>query len=479
MTDVTIRPPAQPLFYVTIDGTQVIDSVAIGQNWQAFGWRNLLFDWTPTATDAKRRIDASHPTLPIKFMRETQTASSGGQTFSDVCIMPEGVDGHGVDPGNWPSADGTKNVTQLNDSNRFIQDFVFSPRCTPGAAAGQSLGSGPRVADLVYVSSHGVRTGDMFGTASNEIDEVDPFFILAKAAAQSKSFDGVKWLILSNCNTLVKETHNDWLKLMSLNTPFRGILGYHGTSVAADASSGADVSFVKALRAGKSLKDAWRAANTRWSMKDRWVVVCHDEAKDDNIQDWNDGKLAPVSFTPPKISLFDEDNLTGVSVVHAADPFTVFWSKTIAGVTTKITPLNRYDSGRKLKSGDLISVTVTPPPGSAAFADKTVIELTLVLVRGNYGVPFNIAQMFTIGAVTGADPRVTTTTGNFVKGQTDTWKLTVTGTPPAVTFSLTAKDLFSGAHHNLPLWLQGKLTPPGGGPVGPFDFIHDGAIYLA
>jgi hypothetical protein len=410
-------------------------------------------------------------------MSEAQ-AFKGGQTFSDVCIMPEGVDGTGVDPGNWPSSDNTKNVAQLNAANRFIQDFVFSPRCTPGAAAGQSLGSGPRVADLVYVSSHGVRTGDMFGTASDDIDEVDPFFILARSAAQSKTFDGVKWLILSNCNTLVKETHNDWLKLMSLNTPFRGILGYHGTSVAADASSGADVSFVKALQAGKSLRDAWRAANTRWGMTDRWVVVCHDEAKDDNIQDWNDGKLAPVAFSPAKISLFDESNLGGVSVTATTDPFTLFWSKTIAGVATKITPLNRYDAGNKIKDGDVVSITVTPSPGAAAFVDKTVIEVTLVLVREDFGNAIDVRQMFTGGTVTGADPKVTT--GSVVSGQTDTWKLTVTGAPSAVTFSLTAKKLgFGGTRHNLPLWLKGKFTPPGGSAVGRFDFIHDGAIYLA
>jgi hypothetical protein len=478
MTDVTIRPPAQPLFYVTIDGTRAIDSVAFGQLWQGFGWKNLLFDWQATPADANRRIDTAHPTLPIKFMKEKQGFGKG-QTFADICIMPEGVDGSGVDTGNWPSKDKTLNVTQLNAANTFIQDFVFTPRCDSTVGA-QKLGSGSRVADLVYLSSHGVRTGDMFGEASNDIDEVDPFFILAKAAAGAKKFDGIKWLILSNCNTLVTETHTDWLTLMNVNTSFRGILGYHGTSVAADASSGADVAFIKQLQKGKSIRDAWRTANTAWGMTNRWVVLCHDEAKDDNIQDWNDGKLKPVSFTPSKVLLFDESNLSGVPVVASSDPFSVFWSKTAAGVTTKITPKNRYDTGNKIKNGDTVTITIASAPRAPTFATGTVIDVTLVLVREDYGQTIDLSQMFTITAVTGADPKVTVT--SVVKGQKDTWRMTVVGTPATVTLAVTAKRLgFGGTHHNLPLWLKGQFTPPAGGGSGVprFDFIHDGAIYLA
>jgi hypothetical protein len=482
MSKVNIRPPAQPLFYVTIDGTSAIDSVALGQLWQGFGWKNLLFDWTAAPGDAKRRVDTAHPTLPIKFMRETQSFTKGpGQTFADICIMPEGVDGSGVDAGNWPSTDKTHNDVQMNAANGFIQGFVMSPRADSTTGA-QKLGSGSRVADLVYLSSHGVRTGDMFGEASNSIDEVDPFFILAKAAGQAQKFDGIKWLILSNCNTLVTETHNDWLILMNANTSFRGILGYHGTSVAADASSGADVSFVKQLKTGKSIRAAWRAANTAWGMTDKWVILCHDEAKDDNIQDWNDGKLPPVSFSPSKVLLFDEANQGGVPVVTTQDPFAVFWSKTITGAPVKITPANRYDKGKKIQNGDTLSITVVSAPAAATFSAGTKIELTLVLVREDYGVPIDISKMFSINAVGGASGGVGISSVIATKTlkQIDTWTLTVVGAPTSVILSLTAKDLgFGGTHHNLPLWLKCQFTPTGGGGVPRFDFIHDAAIYLA
>jgi hypothetical protein len=360
MGDVKIKPPATDLFYVTIDGTRAIDSLAIGQLWQKFGWKNLLSGLNTSRTDVNRRIDTAHATLPVRFAKQTQQFAQAkgppktGATFADIVIMPEGRDGEGVDAGNWPATTKAGNAAEINAANAFVRGFILAPTCDPATSA---LGSGTRVADLVYVSSHGVRTGDMFGTASNGIDEVNPFFILAKEAADKNTFSGVKWLILSNCNTLVTATHNDWLAIMTLSPSFRGILGYHGTSVAADQSSGADRSFVNLLSAGKSLMEAWRQANKAWGMADRWVVMCHDAAKNDTIQDWNDGKLAAISFAPVNIKLFDEIDLAGSTVVNKPDPFGLFWSKTTGGTTTKITPGNRYDKGNKIKTGDDVTIT--------------------------------------------------------------------------------------------------------------------------
>jgi hypothetical protein len=478
---VEIKVTGINLFYVTIDGTRAIDSLAIGQLWQSFGWKNLLTGMTAPAADPRRRTDAAHPKLPIRFMTETQQLNKGN-TFADVVIMPEGRDGSGIDAGNWPDVTNKSgNVTQINAANRFIQGFILAPTCDPAAS---SLGTGSRVADLVYVSSHGVRTGDMFGEASNDIDEVDPFFILAMAAATpGAKFTGVKWLILSNCNTLVTETHNDWLTLMTASTSFRGILGYHGTSVAADESSGADVSFVNHLKQGKSIKDAWRAANTRWGMKDEWVVVCHDAAKADTIAQWNAGTLPAVPFTPaPVIKLFDEANLSGVAVTRTSDPFAVFWSKTVSGTTTKIAPANRYTKGNKIKASDAVSITVASAPKAATFAVGTIIEVTLIFVREDYPSAIDINQMFTITTQTGFT--VKTVHRNTRRGDNgvDTWVMTITTAAASVTLGLTIKQLFlpgKQVHHNLPYWLRASFTPPSGGGVPSFDFIHDAAIYTA
>jgi hypothetical protein len=483
MTEITIKPPSSDLFYVTIDGTRAIDSLAIGQLWQKFGWKNLLSGLNASTTDTGRRTDTAHSVLPIRFLSETQQlgAAKKGNSFADIVIMPEGPDGGGVDPGNWPSTSKSGNAAQINAANTFIQGFILAPACDPAASA---LGSGARLADLVYVSSHGVRTGDMFGTASNEIDEVDPFFILAKAAAAGGKFAGVKWLILSNCNTLVDETHNDWLTLMTTSTSFRGILGYHGTSVPADASSGADVTFVNQLATGKSLKDAWRQANTSWGMADRWVVMCHDAAKDDTIVEWNDGTLSAVPFTPaPVIKLFDEKNLSGVAVARSSDPFAVFWSIIAAGATTKITAANRYDKGNKIKPGDTVSITVVSAPKVATFAAATVIEVTLIFVREDYIEPIDITKMFKVTTTTGIDPAVTTVLRNTQRGDkgADTWVMKVTSAALSVTLGLTIQNpLFLGdVHHNLPFWLKAKFTAPDGSGAPRFDFIHDAAIYAA
>jgi hypothetical protein len=211
-------------------------------------------------------------------------------------------------------------------------------------------------------------------------------------------------------------------------------------------------------------------------MRDRWVVLCHAGAQADDMNGWNGAKLAPVSFSPPRVLLFDEANLGGKPVVRTTDPFTVFWSKTIGGVAVKITPKNRYDKGNKIKAGDALSITVAPPPGVATFSDRTVIELTLVLVREDFGTPLNVSSMFAVTGTTGIDPTVKFV--SVVKGQTDTWRLTVTGTPASVALGLSIKALVpSGTTHNLPFWLKARFTPPVGGGVKRFDFIHDAAIY--
>lgn len=477
MTDLKIRPPASDLFYVTIDGTRAVDSLAIGRLWQKFGWRNLLDGLQAPAADPQRRTDTAHPDLPIRFMEETRAGASGAK-FQDLVIMPEGRDGTGVDPGNWPSASSTGNAAKINAANTFIQGFILAPACDPAASA---LGSGSRAADLVYVSSHGVRTGDMFGAASNVIDEVDPFFILAKAAAApGGKFTGVKWLILSNCNTLVPGTHNDWLSLMGASASFRGILGYQGPSVSADPSAGADVSFVNQLLTGKSLKEAWRQANKAWGMTGQWVVLCHDAAKDDTIQQWNDGKLAGVPFAPPVIKLFDEANQSGVAVVRRADPFAVFWSRVAGGVTTKITPANRYDPANKITTGNDLNITVVAAPHAATFVAGTVIEVTLIFVRPDYPEPINLGRMFSITTKTGVEPTVNTAKRNTERSDSgdDTWVMRVAGAPASVDLGLHIDKLFLGdVHHNLQFWLRAKFTAPDGSGEPLFEFDHNAVVY--
>jgi Family of unknown function (DUF6345) len=497
MTDVTIKPPSADLFYVTIDGTKAIDSVAIGERWKLFGWKNLLSGLNIDKSDPsrRRRIDTAHPHLPIKLVSEQQQLPKGaGNTFSDIVIMPEGIDGTGVDVGNWPSRGASGNSPQINEANKFIRGFILSPSCDPAAS---SLGSGTRVADLVYVSSHGIRTGDMFGSASDLIDEVDPFFILAVAADSAQqshtAFVGVKWLILSNCNTLVPGTHNDWLTLIGFSSGFRGILGYQNTSVPADESSAADVLFVKYLNQGESLRDAWRHANVDSNMTDRWIVICRDPAKDDTISQWNSGTLPPVAAASA-VTLFDEGHQAGVPVVNHPNPFGVFWSKIVGGVATRITPLNRYDLGNKIRSStaasvSLISITVTSAPTVPSFPAGAVIELTLIFVRDDYPEPINIDRMFTVVGTGGPGITATSAHRNNRRPSTgpsgvdpgnDTWVLTIPATIASVTLTLRIDRLFLGdVHHNLQFWLRASFTAPGGIKAGPFDFERDGVIFTA
>lgn len=498
MTKAKVKARSVGLFYVTIDGTRAIDSLAFGQLWsgEGIGWQNLLDGLRTDTSDPDRRVDGAHPQLPIHHFAERQVFPGGrsGNMFTDTVLMPEGIDGEGVDFPNWPFSTAAGNAPQINDANKFVRNFIVTPCCD---VATSSLGSGTRFADLVYVSSHGVRTGDMFGQSTNHNPEVDPggFFILAlaaaKAAASGAGFAGVKWLVLSNCNTMVPGTHNDWLTLMKASPGFRGILGYQGPSVAADKSSAADVRFVTYVKAGQSLRAAWRQANIDSGMTSQWVVICRDPARNDTISRWNSGKLPPVLATSA-ITLFDERDQSGAPVVPHPDPFGVFWSTIAGGVATKITPLNRYDPGNKITSStaaspSLVSVTVTSAPAVPSFPAGTVIQATLILVREDYPEPIDIDRMFTIVSTSGISPIVLSLHLNdkrklgsppAIDPGFDTWEVTVPAEVTSVTLTLRIDRLFLGFEfHNYPFWLRASFTPPGGPQVGPFDFTHDATIF--
>jgi hypothetical protein len=494
MTKAKVKARSVGLFYVTIDGTRAIDSLAFGQLWhgEGIGWQNLLDDLRTDASNPSRLVDDAHPQLPIHHFTEWQVLPGGrsGNMFSDTVLMPEGIDGEGVDYPLWPSFFASGNAARINDANKFVREFIMTPRCDVAAS---SLGSGTRFADLVYVSSHGIRTGDMFGQSTYHNGEVftGGFFILALAAASGAGFAGVKWLVLSNCNTMVPGTHSDWLTLMKASPGFRGILGYQGTSVDAEKASAVNVRFGTHVKAGQSLRAAWRQANIDSGMTSQWVVICRDPAKNDTISQWNSGKLPPVLATSA-ITLFDERHQSGAPVVPHPDPFGVFWSTIAGGVATKITPLNRYDPGNKITSSaeaspSLVSVTVTSAPAVPSFPAGTVIQATLIFVRENYPEPIDIDRMFTIVGTSGISPIVLSLHLNDkrVVGEPpaidpgpDTWEMTVPAEVTSVTLTLRIDYLFLRyVDHNVPFWLRASFTPPGGPQVGPFDFTHDAAIF--
>jgi len=223
-------------------------------------------------------------------------------------------------------------------------------------------------------------------------------------------------------------------------TPLRGIAGFQHGCPLANGSVSLLASFINKLALGKTIVNAWKEAVTAVVDKDNWIVLCHTEAKDDNIADWNDNTLKPITPGAPVV-LFDNTN-NGTTVTPRPEPFEAFWSK--GG--TRITVANRRDPANHLKKGDTVVITVRPPasptPPPATFTTGIVISITLIYIRPDYNQAIDITKMFKVTGQTGASgPPTTAKLNSKNPGGDDSWKLTVAGTPTEVTLTLECLDL--------------------------------------
>ncbi len=447
--------PDQPIRrYVGIDVTKALDTIAWGHMWNAtFGWQNLLWELDKDTAYAttQRRIDKAHPTMPVKRL----VRKHGANTFADTCIMPEGVDGSG--------SDASFTQTDMDAADDFMKTFILSPGTESAKSELNDAGKGV-VADIVLISSHGLFSGDMFGTG-NPLRNV---FELSKIASKGGQFSGPGWVILSNCSTLNTATHGDWLQLMTGTNPLRGIVGFqHGCPL---ESGSVDMlgAFIRQLASGRTFLLAWKNAVSAIVSPNNWIVLCQQDATGDKIADWNASSLNPIVPGSP-VLMFDNSNLTGTQVVVPSDPFEVFWSK--GG--TQITAINKNDPANRLKAGDTTIITVKPPPATpspATFASGTVISITLVYIRTDYPQNIDITTMFTVTGQTGAGAPVTANLNASSPGGDDSWKLTVVGTPTEVTLTLRCTDLSMLHDTGMPLWLRVDITSQR------HDFIRNGSI---
>lgn len=474
-----IAPPVNDLFYVGIDGTEVVDTIAWGALWRdQFGWKNLLLQLNADPADANRRLDPAHPNLPMISVTRTH----GGQKFTDLCVMPEGLDGKGLDA-KWPGPHPPDNVSLMNDQLAFTQTFALNPRVDPAAHALSST-SGSIVADVVFISSHGATNGDMFGVEGYTLSGVDYIFSLIQANALNRRFGGPKWLLLSNCNTLFAATHNDWLDLIvDPAAPLRGIAGFRDACPLADGSVDLFAALIDQMKRGQPIIQSWQKSLTDHGLEKNWIVLAHEEAAGDTIQAWNAGTLPPITkLAPPSVKQFTSDAPAGAAVTHTSEPFSVFWSK--GG--TRIGAANRLDPANKIATGDKVTITITPPGAAAAFEAGTRVALMLVYIRVTYEQIVDVTKMFTIDTATSSGIKQPVTVKPINKFRVkadapDTWLFEIDGTPASAVLSLTCGnlDLSSLGHHNVPLWLRGWVKSPSAADVLRFDFIRNGSIIAA
>jgi hypothetical protein len=438
--------------YVGIDVTKALDTVAFGHMWNAvFGWSNLVWDLDKDPADNQRRVDKAHPKLPIKRL----VRSHGGSTFADTCIMPENVDGSGPDAG-FTSSD-------MDASDTFMHTFILRPSADGTASQLNDAGTG-NVADLVYLSSHGLHNGEMFGDAGLLVSWL---FQLTVTASQGGQFAGPGWLVLSNCGTLDTPTHEDWTKVMSGPTPLRGIVGFREVCPLEGGSAEFAAVFINRLALGASMLNAWKSAVTSKVSATAWIVLCHDDAKDDTIADWNAGALKAIS-AGSKILRFDSTTpASGAAVVPTPDPFEAFWSK--GG--TRITAINMFDLANQIAAGDTVTITVKPQ-GAATFTAGAAIAIAVVYIRVDFPQKVDITKMFQVTGQTGMTAPTTahTNTANPSGSDPDTWKTTVDGTPAEIVLTLKCLDFSMLKERGVPLRLQvnnGTTT---------FLFVRNGSV---
>jgi hypothetical protein len=445
------------LYFVGIDITKALDTVVWGHVWnETFGWQNLLWKLDKDPSDGQRRVDKSHLKLPIARLKVKQ----GGKNYADTCICPQGIDAKGVDK-LWPGIDETANMTEINDACTFMQSFIMNPGVDKRTSSLNDSGTGD-VASVVYISSHGFSTGDMTGN----VILAEPIFALSKAATQGGQFSGVGWVLLSNCSTLKPSTHDDWVKLMSGTNPLRGVVGFQDVCPMENGSANIFKGFTKRLAQGKTFIKAWAETLKAQGMEDHWVVLCHEDAVDDNIKDFNGRSLKKIPTTS-KILLFNKSNPTGVEIIAKSDPFELFWSK--GG--TRVTAANRLDQTNKLGVGDKVSITLRPPAASKTFADKTNISLTVVYVRTNYSKYVDITKMFKVIGQAGVKAPTTADLNPDNPAGDDSWKLVVDGTPAEIVLDLECKDL-TGLTSNYTVWVRADISTTQN------DFVRNGSILI-
>ncbi len=447
-----------PLYYVGIDVTNAVDTVAFGHLWnQKFGWRNLLWELDKDPKNNQRRVDKAHPKLPIRRLVRTQD----GITYSDTCIMPQGIDGKGVDK-LWSGTSASSNISDIDAACTFMQSFILNPSADKLTSSLNDSGTGV-TADVVYISSHGLSTGDMFG----EVAFGESVFALTKMVSLGAQFSGVGWLLLSNCSTLKPYTHEDWLKLMSGPVPLRGIVGFQDTCPLAPGSVNVFQSFIKRLAEGMNFINAWAEALKVRGLEDHWVVVCQEDAVNDKIADYNARVLKKI--TPgAKVLMYNKANPLGIAVVPVPDPFEVFWTK--GGI--RIKPANRGNTSNKLAVNDKVTITVRPPSPATTFASGTKISITLVYVRLNHPQPIDITKIFKVTGFSGISQPVTADRNPQNPPGPDTWEMVVSGSPKEVTLQLECKDL-TGLHPNYIFWLGVDISS------NSHEFVHNGSIAIS
>ena len=350
-TSIPGKPPV-PIKYLLWDGTDPVDSYALGNGLeQRFRCENLL-NYSPAteefcSTASKNKPRVFQPSGPTG-------ATSGAPLF-------------------------------FRSRGEFPNEF-FNP------THHNSLSQGP---DILAYSGHGV-PGFMFSESANLIATSKPITDTPTSwtFTTNPTFQSPKTrlVIFSACRQLAGRPQQFlWASAMRGAGPVHCILSYRNTAPAANDSAAINKTFVANSASGQSFVNAWKNAHTSGDLPRRWAALCYRSAVNDSLLDWaQTGSLKSTPATSEDILYFDNQNPSGRVVTQPTRVLDMNIS-THTGSGDAVAPPWSLITPR-----DKLTLTIKWTDASNNFMDGDTVWITAFQVRPDYFGPFNIYRLFVI-----------------------------------------------------------------------------------
>lgn len=306
-------------YFVSVDGTDAVDSAQFGLSLQSFaGWRSLYDEFlsmNKSPDDPARLVDPNHDYLPIwKVVRSGATSTPEAKKGTAV-VCPVGLNSKAKDKflasykgsQDWGGFQTDGIWTALERSAAAIESWILNPAVVVDTAARKAwidddLGPNPyrpeltRIApEIVQVSSHGWLGGFMGSNAVTRAkDDWFPkqyWFLVGRVEKKGLAFEGPVWLILAQCSTVCQATWPSWVKILGRSKPpVRGVIAYEEVAPAAGEAANIYVEFFDLLsgkggRKPLSFIEAWQAVNTKHNR--HWAAIVHKNALGDGLHNWD------------------------------------------------------------------------------------------------------------------------------------------------------------------------------------------------
>jgi len=387
-----VKPPV-PIKYLLWDGTDPIDSFALGNGLeQRFRSENLL-NSSPASEEFCSTASKGKP-------RVYEPAGPTGETFT----FPLFFRARAEFPNTFFSP------MHHNALSELPHILAFSGHGIPGFMFSNS-------ALLIACSRPITETGTSWSFTAN------PMW----------NNPNTKLVIFSACRQLAGRPQQFfWSQAMRGANPVHCILTYRNTAPAASTSADINRTFLANSATGQTFINAWKNAHTNGDLPVRWAALCYRSAVKDSLRNW--ARSGSLSSTPNQttedILYFDSENSSGRVVTQPMQIFDMFLTTNTVAGQAKSPPWSLFAPG----TSAILHAKWMDSTNN--FQDGDLVWISALQVRPDYGGPFNIDQLFTINgspsAVTsfgychdasrGWDPLIYTDTYGFtINGAASSW----------------------------------------------------------